>query len=422
MRIPSVLRGLTQLKRNQYGAAAIEFAFALPFLVLLLFGTIEISRLVLVHQKVDKAASQIADYVAQTPLPRTQDATKLQGAYATLMEPFGVSDNSGFVISVIANNEDLNNPQPEIVHQTLSGGVSSRISLDEILDEVLSTDGVDGFLGEDTVIVVETMHQHSNMLGGVLDSFMGTGGGDSVDGSDVYKKAVYRYRFNLEAVEVDAQPASLGDRPLVCGYYSAADDNREPFATASDRNRYSERDWDIYTSPRWGERDDPRGDRTELYPSDIPHPCLCYGKQPGHKNFDRRFKRQISTCVPELINDLNCPQLDRGDCLSTSSCLEDRKDLGDGAVRIKGCCYDTRRSNTQRKCYSCLDENDKIQPPEDPGSDDCLPKEPDPRPDPEPPKDPDPEPEPPKEPDPEPEPPKEPDPEPEPEPEELLGG
>lgn len=58
----------TFLKRilpNQHGMALVEFAICLPFLFLMFAGAIDVTRMVLLHQKVDKVAFTIGDLVTQ---------------------------------------------------------------------------------------------------------------------------------------------------------------------------------------------------------------------------------------------------------------------------------------------------------------------------------------------------------------------
>lgn len=58
----------TTLKRlfgEQRGVAYLEFALALPFLLLLFAGSIDVTRMVLLHQKVDKAVFTVGDLATQ---------------------------------------------------------------------------------------------------------------------------------------------------------------------------------------------------------------------------------------------------------------------------------------------------------------------------------------------------------------------
>lgn len=65
-RFLSVMRKNTQrFIHDNRGVAYIEFALALPFLLLLFAGSIDVTRMVLLHQKVDKAVFTVGDLATQ---------------------------------------------------------------------------------------------------------------------------------------------------------------------------------------------------------------------------------------------------------------------------------------------------------------------------------------------------------------------
>lgn len=72
-----------QLLAHQEGVALIEFAMVFPFLMLLLLGGIEISRLILIQQKLEKAGYVIADITSQY-LPATPAAVAGEISHAEL--------------------------------------------------------------------------------------------------------------------------------------------------------------------------------------------------------------------------------------------------------------------------------------------------------------------------------------------------
>jgi Flp pilus assembly protein TadG len=60
-----IIRKFIRLLREQEAVALIEFAMVFPFFMLLLLGGIEISRLILIQQKLEKAGYVIADITSQ---------------------------------------------------------------------------------------------------------------------------------------------------------------------------------------------------------------------------------------------------------------------------------------------------------------------------------------------------------------------
>lgn len=108
-----------RLCRDMQGVALLEFALILPVLFLLVFGGIEITRLVLFHQKIDNATSSVANMVTQLDYDEVPCAD-LQWARNTLMveamSPFNFNDGGSMVVSAIeashANENAPNNNQP----------------------------------------------------------------------------------------------------------------------------------------------------------------------------------------------------------------------------------------------------------------------------------------------------------------------
>ncbi len=75
---------------DERAAVLLEFAFALPVLLILFFGVYEISRYLLYRERLESSAIQILDLITQTT---NVDATSLDNLYATLptmMEPYSL--------------------------------------------------------------------------------------------------------------------------------------------------------------------------------------------------------------------------------------------------------------------------------------------------------------------------------------------
>ncbi len=339
---------LKKLLKKEHGVAAIEFALVLPLLLLMFVGMIELTRYVLVHQKVDKAAAQLADFIALSPQPETQTAAGLQNSFEALMSPFG-TDDSGFVLSVIRipPGED----EHRIVYQSSTGNINSEVGGQ---GDVVTQADLGGIvpLPADRIIAVEVSHEHSNILGSLIDD-LGVAG-NNLEGSQLYKSAFYRYRFDLEADEKVVVPQTLGSPPGVCGYYRDDEDDVAPFR---DGKRFLDRDYDLDI-----------GD-------DVPHPCICYPKdeltpigdddeedEDGNPyDKPRDLLAALATCNSELSGAgslYNCPRRER-------------------------CCADLTAD--EKQCEPCWDENDQLVPPtEDPNGSICKPPPPTPKPKPNP--------------------------------------
>jgi hypothetical protein len=77
-----------RLLRSQSGVALIEFAFVLPLLILILLGTIELARYAIIHQKLDKTANAMADFVTQRTTVSVPVLDGFADAVPQIMEPY----------------------------------------------------------------------------------------------------------------------------------------------------------------------------------------------------------------------------------------------------------------------------------------------------------------------------------------------
>lgn len=99
------MRGLRSLLSNQRGMAALEFALLLPIMIMLIFGTYELSQYVRAQQKVDIAAQAIVDMVAQQAAGVTGGTSGSLGNFCQagllMMTPFATTTgNSSFKVAI----------------------------------------------------------------------------------------------------------------------------------------------------------------------------------------------------------------------------------------------------------------------------------------------------------------------------------
>lgn len=103
--------------RDQAGVAAVEFAFLVPVLMLMTFGTIELTRALIIHKRFQRSAAMVGDLVAREKQlwPETKDSSTATtaDAKATLagimiaaqhaMEPYSTKSLTIKVYQVWAN-------------------------------------------------------------------------------------------------------------------------------------------------------------------------------------------------------------------------------------------------------------------------------------------------------------------------------
>jgi hypothetical protein len=88
---------LRRFWRDDRGLAVMEFAFALPVLVVILLGCFDAARFVLINQKMARVAAQSADLVAQLDVVTEAEMDDLFVAAESTAEPF-LLDTEGKVI------------------------------------------------------------------------------------------------------------------------------------------------------------------------------------------------------------------------------------------------------------------------------------------------------------------------------------
>jgi Flp pilus assembly protein TadG len=87
------------------GNVAVEFALTLPVLMLLMLGSAEMARFVILHQKVDRVAVTMSDLVARAETIKESELDDIFGAADLVAQPFDLR-NLGIVIVSAITNED----------------------------------------------------------------------------------------------------------------------------------------------------------------------------------------------------------------------------------------------------------------------------------------------------------------------------
>jgi Flp pilus assembly protein TadG len=97
--------------RDRRGGVMIEFAFAMPILILLLLGGVELARYMLLHQKLDRTAMTVSDLVARvTSVDKADLDTVLNAAYL-VMSPFDLTDQGVVIVSSVRGNSGSGTPE-----------------------------------------------------------------------------------------------------------------------------------------------------------------------------------------------------------------------------------------------------------------------------------------------------------------------
>jgi Flp pilus assembly protein TadG len=77
----------SRFKRDRRGVAAVEFAMILPLMLLVLFGTVELTEALATNRRAENVATSIADIVARDVVITDEEITDLWTAANALMFP-----------------------------------------------------------------------------------------------------------------------------------------------------------------------------------------------------------------------------------------------------------------------------------------------------------------------------------------------
>jgi len=87
------------------GNVVIEFALALPVLLMMLLASAELGRFVLLNQKIDRVAITMSDLVARAETINEDDLDDIFSAATHVAEPFDLSGRGRVVISSVVNTD-----------------------------------------------------------------------------------------------------------------------------------------------------------------------------------------------------------------------------------------------------------------------------------------------------------------------------
>lgn len=96
-----MLRVLRRLRAAREGIAAVEFALILPALLVLVFGSIEVTNLLICRSDVSITASTAADLVAQKTQITNANMTNIFSALSALIYPYPASSTKIIITSII---------------------------------------------------------------------------------------------------------------------------------------------------------------------------------------------------------------------------------------------------------------------------------------------------------------------------------
>jgi Flp pilus assembly protein TadG len=96
-----IRRFLRALGRDRRGTLAVEAAMAVPVLAVLLLGGIEITRFVLLNQKLERTSATVADLVSRSEKLYAAELPTVFMAAGFTFDPFDLADDGRVIVSSI---------------------------------------------------------------------------------------------------------------------------------------------------------------------------------------------------------------------------------------------------------------------------------------------------------------------------------
>ena len=96
-------RAATDLLADRRGLAAVEFAFILPVMMVMLFGTVEFSSAIAIDRKVTLMARTLSDLTSQATTVADGDLTNFFTASIPIMYPYTPTPTSARISEIYVN-------------------------------------------------------------------------------------------------------------------------------------------------------------------------------------------------------------------------------------------------------------------------------------------------------------------------------
>lgn len=179
---------LRRLLGAEDGVAIVDLAMAIPVLMLLFMGGIELSRYMMLSEKLSRAASNAADLVTQAERVTEDDINQVFAASEIMMEPFAMGTDGTIIITSVIT-DDVGNAT--VVWQRKGAGTATKTSAIGLPGSIANLPSGFTMRPSQNVIVAESFYNYTPFLFDKVTS-----------PRELYHDAILRPRFGgLLAVE-----------------------------------------------------------------------------------------------------------------------------------------------------------------------------------------------------------------------------
>jgi hypothetical protein len=168
---------------NAAGNTCVEVAVSLPVLILLTLAGVDLVRLLLIDQKVERTAATLADLVSQSEGLTEAEIVALFNSTAFVMEPFDIQTGGRLILSSVSVTDD---DEPTIQWQRFYGtGTGDKFGSKIGAENEEAALPVDDILTDgESLIAAEAFFPYQPLF---MDTWLGT--------EPIYRTAFFRPRF-----------------------------------------------------------------------------------------------------------------------------------------------------------------------------------------------------------------------------------
>ena len=148
---------LRRIWNDESGIANVEFAFVLPVLITLLFGSFELSRYVLLNLKLEKATYTVSDLVTQETSISNSQLNQIMLAASEIMTPYSIGEKGTIIVSSVYQENDVD---PPVVRWQYTGGgtLPKSSTVGEVDDWATLPEGL-SLADKDNLIIAEIFYE-----------------------------------------------------------------------------------------------------------------------------------------------------------------------------------------------------------------------------------------------------------------------
>jgi Flp pilus assembly protein TadG len=157
-------RGARNFLKDGTGIAAVEFAFILPLMLVMFFGTIEFSQAIGVNRKVTIMARSLSDLTSQNTTVTTSQLNNFFAAATAVMTPYSAAPVQSTISELYID------PATQTARVQWSVGSSPRAqsSIVVIPSELIARDAQNNVVANQYLIYSEVSYQYVPTIGYVM--------------------------------------------------------------------------------------------------------------------------------------------------------------------------------------------------------------------------------------------------------------